>query len=150
MSDGNNGSMRNLLSIPETHLPQEPEVVAALENLPNDFQAVQAVAAKYPASSLPWAALAGMALRAGEPVQAYAYARVGYHRGLDALRRAGWRGQGPVLWSHEPNRGVLRSFWFLREAAREIEETNEVDRLTNLLDDSDPSAASQVKAQYDK
>ena len=39
----------------------------------------------------------------------YAYARTGYHRGLDQLRRSGWKGAGPVPWSHEPNRGFLRA-----------------------------------------
>ena len=37
----------------------------------------------------------------------YAYARVGYHRSLDLLRRNGWKGHGPVPWEHEPNRGFL-------------------------------------------
>ena len=49
---------------------------------------------------------AGRALH--ETIEAYAYARTGYHRGLDALRRNGWKGFGPVPWSHEPNRGFLR------------------------------------------
>ena len=40
---------------------------------------------------------------------AYAYARVGYHRSLDPLRRNGWKGHGPVPWDHEPNRGFLRA-----------------------------------------
>ena len=44
----------------------------------------------------------------GRTIESYAYARVGYHRGLDALRN-GWRGQGPVPWEHEPNRGFLRA-----------------------------------------
>ena len=44
--------------------------------------------------------------RAGRVVESYAYARVGYHRGLDLLRRNGWKGHGPVPWEHEPNRGL--------------------------------------------
>ena len=75
------------------------------------------VAAKYPAFSLAWAMLAEDALDGGRPVEAYAYARTGYHRGLDALRRNGWKGHGPVPWSHEPNRGFLRCLAALASAA---------------------------------
>src|SRR5690625_6782328 len=48
---------------------------------------------------------------------AYAFARTGYHRGLDALRRAGWRGHGPIPVDHEPNQGFLRALLGLAEAA---------------------------------
>ena len=70
--------------------------------------AAEAVAAKYPTSSYAWATLADERARGGRAGHAYAYARTGYHRGLDALRRNGWKGHGPVPWSHEPNRGFLR------------------------------------------
>lgn len=53
------------------------------------------VAADFPTSSLAWATLAEGALEAEQAVTAYAYARTGYHRGLDQLRRQGWRGFGP-------------------------------------------------------
>src|SRR5690625_6746066 len=59
-------------------------------------QAPEEVAQNLPASSLAWAVLAERALREGDGVTAYAFARTGYHRGLDALRRAGWRGHGPI------------------------------------------------------
>ncbi len=136
---------RNLLGIPETRLAAEPEVANDLANLPHDvdapdIDAYEAIAAKHPESSLAWAALADAAHATGATIAAYAYARVGYHRGLDALRKSGWRGQGPVPWSHEPNRGVLRCFWLLRRAAAEIGETGEVERLTALLQDADPAA----------
>src|SRR5207244_13061000 len=88
---------------PPTRLPDDP----ALALLAEGEQPVE-VAARYPTSSAAWAALAEAALAAGRNVEAYAYARTGYHRGLDALRKAGWRGTGPVPWSHEPNRGFLR------------------------------------------
>jgi hypothetical protein len=101
-----------------------------------------AVAAGHPARSLPWAVLAEQALDAGEPVQAYAYARVGYHRGLDALRGAGWRGSGPVLWSHEPNRGFLRAVAALGRAAAAIGEDAERRRCATFLNDCDPEAAA--------
>ncbi|MFC5381478.1 DUF3151 family protein [Aquipuribacter nitratireducens] len=113
------------------------------------------VAAAQPASSLPWAVLAEQALagaddaraagddaaRLAHAVAAYAYARTGYHRGLDALRRAGWKGRGPVPWEHAPNRGYLRSVRALAGAAAHVGETAEVERLGDLLRDGDPSIA---------
>lgn len=134
----------NLLGIPETRLDAEPEVIDDLANLPDDQAAVAAIAEKHPASSLAWAALADAAYREGNVIGAYAYARVGYHRGLDALRKAGWRGQGPVPWSHEPNRGVLRAFYALRRSAEQIGETDEVERIGELLRDADATASDAI------
>lgn len=128
----------NLLA-PPTKLPEDP-AVARLDA--GDDPA--SVAAAFPTSSAAWATLAADALGNGRTVEAYAYARTGYHRGLDALRRAGWKGQGPIPWAHEPNRGVLRSFHLLARAAGEIGETAEVDRLTQLLHDSDPEAGTAL------
>jgi hypothetical protein len=110
----------NLLA-PPTRLPVDP--AAAL--LERGDEAVR-IAAAHPASSAAWAALAQSALAAGNAVEAYAYARTGYHRGLDALRRAGWKGQGPVPWSHVPNRGFLRAVHALSRAAAAIGEQEEV------------------------
>ena len=73
-------------------------------------------------------------------VGAYAYARTGYHRGLDALRRAGWKGSGPIPWEHAPNRGFLRCVAALAQAAGQIGETDEYQRCVDLLDDCDPEA----------
>jgi hypothetical protein len=98
------------------------------------------VAADFPASSFPWAALARRAGDAGSWVESYAYARVGYHRGLDALRRAGWKGAGPVPWSHEPNRGFLNAVAALGRAAAAIGEQPEAQRCRDLLTESDPTA----------
>ena len=136
----------NLLGIPATRLEEEPDVVDDLANLPADQAARAAIAEKYPASSLAWAKLADAALREGNTIGGYAYARVGYHRGLDALRKAGWRGQGPVPWSHHGNRGVLLSFALLRDAAERIGEATEVERLEKLLNDSDPTALDAIRA----
>ena len=135
----------NLLGIPETRLPAEPEVLDDLSHLPDEGPALAAIAAKHPTSSLAWAELAERAFEDGREIEAYAFARVGYHRGLDALRKNGWRGQGPVPWAHEPNRGVLRSFWELRRAAEAIGETSEVVRLTDLLNDSDATAIEEIE-----
>lgn len=123
-----------------TELPDDREVRAELDagRTPSE------VAAEHPARSLPWAVLAEQALDAGEPVQAYAYARVGYHRGLDALRGAGWRGTGAVPWSHEPNRGFLRALHALGRAAAAIGEDAEKRRCAMFLADCDPAAAAEL------
>jgi hypothetical protein len=123
---------RDLLN-PPTLLPVDP----AVAELEGGADAV-AVATAHPASSAAWATLAEAALAADHPIEAYAYARTGYHRGLDSLRKAGWRGTGPVPWSHEPNRGVLRAISALGAAAAAIGETDEVTRCAALLDDCDP------------
>jgi len=64
---------------------------------------------------------------------------VGYHRGLDALRRNGWKGHGPVPWSHEPNRGFLRCLISLQRAAAAIGEDDEAERCAAFIVDCDPS-----------
>ncbi len=99
-----------------------------------------AVAAAHPSASVAWAALAEGALAGDQAVAAYAYARTGYHRGLDQLRRHGWKGFGAVPYSHEPNRGFLRCVAALARAAKAIGETDEYQRCTDLLDDCDPAA----------
>lgn len=128
----------NLLA-PPTRLPDDP-AVARLEagDDPAD------VAAHSPASSAAWATLAEGALAAGQAVAAYAYARTGYHRGLDQLRRNGWKGFGPVPYRHEPNRGFLRCVAALARAADSIGETDETQRCLDLLDDCDPSARAEL------
>jgi hypothetical protein len=103
------------------------------------------VAARYPAFSLAWAMLAEDALAAGRPVESYAYARAGYHRGLDALRRNGWKGHGPIPWSHVPNRGFLRSLAALARAAGALGEDAEADRCWTFLADSSAEAAAELK-----
>src|ERR1700733_13371789 len=90
---------------PATLLPSQPDAEALVAS----GAAPAEVAAKYPSFALAWAMLAEAALDANNPVAAYAYARTGYHRSLDALRRSGWKGHGPVPWSHEPNRGFFRT-----------------------------------------
>ena len=125
---------------PPTLLPEDP-AVALLEGT-----GAAAVAADHPTSSAAWAALADEAYARGATVESYAYARTGYHRGLDALRRAGWKGFGPVPWSHDPNRGFLRALHALGRAAEAIGETDEAARVSQLLSDSDPAAAQALRA----
>ncbi|HEX3287258.1 MAG TPA: DUF3151 domain-containing protein [Mycobacterium sp.] len=102
------------------------------------------VAAAHPTASVAWAALAEQALADDEVITAYAYARTGYHRGLDQLRRNGWKGFGRVPYSHEPNRGFLRCVAALAKAAGAIGETDEHARCLDLLDDCDPSARAEL------
>jgi hypothetical protein len=133
----------NLLGPPPTRLPERPDALEAREALGAGRPAAE-VAAAHPAASLPWAVLSEEALAAGRPVEAYAYARTGYHRGLDALRRAGWKGQGPIPWAHEPNRGFLRALHALHLAAAAIGEDDEAARCATFLADSDPEAAAAL------
>jgi len=126
---------------PATELPPDPGADA----LASGADAAE-VAARVPTSSAAWAALADRAFAAGNVVESYAYARVGYHRGLDALRRAGWRGSGPVPWAHEPNRGFLRSLHALGRAAGAIGEDDEARRCADFLRDSDPAASAALGA----
>jgi Protein of unknown function (DUF3151) len=134
-----------LARMPENLLGGPPPVL-----LPDDAPARERLAAGTPAdeaaaavptSSLAWAELADAAFAAGRVVESYAYARTGYHRGLDALRRNGWKGFGPVPWSHEPNRGFLRCVTVLAHAAEAIGEHDEHARCIQLLRDCDPSLA---------
>lgn len=130
----------NLLEPEPTRLPQgaDADARAVLTAGGDPRDAARAV----PTSSLAWALLAERALAdEGDPVAAYAYARTGYHRGLDALRRAGWRGCGPVPADHEPNQGFLRALLALAEAAEAIEEDDEAERCAQFLVDSGTSAA---------
>jgi hypothetical protein len=106
--------------------------------------ALPAVAASHPAYSAAWAALAARALAGGEVVASYAYARTGYHRGLDQLRRSGWRGSGPVPWSHPPNQGFLRCLHQLSLASASIGEHDEAARCATFLRDCDPAAADAL------
>ena len=137
--------MQNLLPQPSpTLLPAEPEAAAKLAAAGAEKD-VKAVAAAHPAFSAAWARLAELALADGEPVTAYAYARTGYHPGLDQLRRNGWRGAGPVPWSHEPNQGFLRALNALGLAAEQIGEADEAERCAQFLNDSDPAATAALR-----
>jgi hypothetical protein len=125
----------NLLGGPEpTLLPGDS--VADLEI----GQGVDAydVARRHPTSSLAWAALSDQAWVDGRVMESYAFARVGYHRGLDALRRNGWKGHGPVPWDHEPNQGFLRCLRALHRSAAAIGEDDEVMRIDAFMTDCDP------------
>ena len=132
--------LNNLLSgPPETLLPEDP----AAAELAAGTDPAQA-AATFPTSSLAWSALAEAAFADGRTIEAYAYARTGYHRGLDLLRRNGWKGHGPIPWEHEPNRGFLRCLAVLGKAAAAIDEKDEAERCATFLRDSSPTAADEL------
>lgn len=121
---------------PPTLLPEDP---ATAELAGGDAPA--AVVRRHPDSPVAWAALAEEARAAGaDDVTGYAYARVGYHRSLDLLRRHGWKGHGSVPWEHEPNRGFLRCLALLALSARAIGEAEEWERCSAFLRDSSPTA----------
>ena len=132
-------SSANLLGPPPVRLPVDP---AAAELAAGE--AAQQVVRRRPVSSLAWAVLAEAALDRGDDVAGYAYARVGYHRGLDMLRRSGWKGAGPVPWAHEPNRGFLRSLSALGQAAALFQEDDEVVRVRAFLLDADPQIPADL------
>jgi hypothetical protein len=130
--------MHNLLPEPAaTLLPADPATEAS-ELTPAE------IAARFPTSSAAWATLAEEAFAAGQVVTAYAYARTGYHRGLDQLRRNGWKGSGPVPWAHPGNRGFLRCLHVLAKAAAAIGESDEAARCAQFLRDCDPAAADAL------
>ena len=127
---------------PETVLDDEPSAAnaALAEALASDDasrrDAVAAVVARWPRMLSAWAALGALGR---DPVERYAAYRVGYHRGLDRLRANGWRGSGYVRWSHETNRGFLRSLAGLQRTAAEIGEADEAERCALFLRQLDPS-----------
>jgi hypothetical protein len=126
---------------PDTVLPAPPaEAGAALAgalNAPETDRkaAVAAVVARYPRFVDAWARLGELTT---DDVESYAYFRIGYHRGLDALRGSGWRGSGYVRWSAETNRGFLAALSGIGEAAGRIGEQDEVDRIAQFLHQLDP------------
>lgn len=131
-------SSENLLAgPPPTLLPDDPEPRRALESGTPPHE----VAAAHPSSCLAWAVLAEHALGSQHAVESYAYARTGYHRGLDVLRRNGWKGHGPIPWEHAPNHGFLRALAALARAAHAIGEDEEYERCSTFLRESSTSAA---------
>jgi hypothetical protein len=128
--------MSNLLGEPpETLLPEDPGAARIEAGDP-----ARDVAAAHPDSTLAWALLAAEALANGREVEGYAYARTSYHRSLDSLRRNGWKGHGPVPWSHAPNRGFLRSLAVLADASERLGDEVEAHRCREFLRESNAEA----------
>lgn len=130
-----------------TLLPIDPALAKLTETGKDAFISIVSA---HPESSLCWALLAEGSLAVGSAegdVSAYAYARTGYHRGLDALRRAGWKGAGPVPWEHAPNRGFLRALYALAVAAERIGDDVEYERCAQFLRDSSATAYAELSGE---
>ena len=130
----------NLLGEPDPTLLPIDLAAAAIDA----GDSIEAVAESYPASALAWSLLAEKALAEGRDLEGYAFARTGYHRALDLLRRNGWSGHGPVPWSHKPNRGFLRSLAVLAEASERLGDVEETHRCREFLHESSPEAYAEL------
>ena len=120
--------------------PPAPEVrheLAEALAAPSELRVaeVSSFVARHPRDLHGWAALTECV---GEQMWKYSAARVGYHRGLDALRANGWRGSGYVSWTEESNQGFLRCLLALQNAAAEIGEADEAERCALFLLQLDP------------
>ena len=120
--------------------PAAPEVhheLAQALAAPSELRVaeVSSFVARHPRDLHGWAALTECV---GEQMWKYSAARVGYHRGLDALRANGWRGSGYVGWAEESNQGFLRCLLALQNAAAEIGEADEAERCALFLLQLDP------------
>ncbi len=131
---------------PDTVLPPpnddvESQYAAALDVPEAERkEAMAAVVASHPRFLAGWASMGDLA---SDPIESYAYYRVGYHRGLDALRAAGWRGSGYVRWKHPTNRGFLRNLAGLGRMAGVIGEEDEAERIRQFLRQLDPDWKDQ-------
>lgn len=123
---------------PETTLPDpDPDLVGAIEDA--ELEDLRTITAAHPAEPLGWASLGDAARATGvEDITVYAYYRVGYHRGLDLLRKNGWRGSGYVRRAHPSNRGFLRCLEGLAVMAEAIGESEEAERCREFLQQLDP------------
>ncbi|WP_084635254.1 DUF3151 family protein [Propionicicella superfundia] len=143
-------TFENLLGgIAPTLLPADP---ALDELIAHGSEQFVEIASRHLDSSLCWAILSEGALAAATPdaeLMAYAFARTGYHRGLDALRKNGWRGSGPVPWEHEPNRGFLRCLAALARLSGSLGDGAEHDRCWQFLRDSSETGYQVLQARKD-
>lgn len=122
-------------------LPAESDdVLRRLQEASGARPSIAAVVADYPRSLFAWAALGDAST---EVIDAYAAFRVGYHRGLDALRANGWRGSGYVRWQDPTNVGFLRCLAGLGACAGQIGEVDEAERIRLFLVQLDPSGTAQ-------
>lgn len=133
---------------PEVVLPRPPERAAEAlaeamgrSDAASRREGLQQVIKAWPTYLEAWARLSEVAR---DDVERYAYARVGYHRGLDALRGSGWGGNGFVRWKHDTNRGFLLALESLRTAAATIGEEPEARRCADFLTELDPDWSTPV------
>jgi hypothetical protein len=121
-----------------------PEIDSLLESA-TDTATLYEVVKRDPLCLEAWARLSDMTYEAGDDVASYAFARTGYHRGLDLLRSTGWRPDLQVGWSAETNRGFLRSLFGLMRGAAAIGEGVEARRCREFLLQLDPSDPLDVR-----
>ena len=125
-------------TILEDESPEVLEALTAAVHSSDPVAAISEVCVQSPACLEAWADLGEALMPIEQPALAYAAFRTGYHRGLDRLRAAGWRGSGWVRWKHRANRGFLRSLRGLGGIAAEIGETEEAQRCQLFLQQLDP------------
>ena len=134
--------MKDMLAPKPIELPADPGAESTSD--------LAAGIVAHPDSPLLWALLAEQELKqqeGAEPaafITAYAYARTGYHRSLDRLRGNGWKGWGPVPFSHEPNQGVLKAIAMLAVTSQAIGDQAEYDRCHQMLSDADPQSVEKL------
>ena len=128
--------------IPETILPLEP--VYLVDQIREAVRSPLSVtkpdllitASGNPESIAVWC---GLGLVSAELMESYAYFRLAYHRGLDSLRKNGWRGSGFVRWEHDGNRYFLTALNKLAEISLRIDDIVEADRCALFLRQLEPN-----------
>jgi hypothetical protein len=128
---------------PETILPAEAaEIIELLRkaetNLDVDVRRkeLNSVAVLFPNSIEVWKTLG----RHGrDSIESYAAYRVGYHRGLDALRKNGWRGSGYVRWHHTSNQAFLSCLAGVQTISEAIDDLIEAERCYIFLLQLEPA-----------
>lgn len=134
--------------IPTTELPEpdpaERHALAQAMAAADARAAVSEFVASHPRSLAGWATHGDLA---ADVMDRYAAYRVGYHRGLDALRANGWRGSGYVRWSAPGNQGFLRCLLGLHLMAVEIGEDDEATRCAQFLLQLDPNGVPQERLE---
>ena len=136
---------------PETVLPPEdPEITNLLEaailieDISTRRGALNQVAEMYPTSINVWKTIAAYGR---DTMESYAACRVGYHRGLDALRKNGWRGSGYVRWAHPSNQAFLECLSGLQVISEKIEDFEESERCKLFLLQLEPEWLRIVDSQ---
>ena len=125
------------MCLPEVATTLSTALDNALKQIESDRRAaVVQVVASNPTYLDGWAWLGALGRDEMDSYMAY---RVGYHRGLDALRGNGWKGSGYVRWAHLPNRGFLKCLDGLAKTSRLIGDNAEADRCEQFLAQLDPS-----------
>ena len=129
--------------LPETVIPSEElavlEGIAEAESCNNvsaSLASLLELAESHPASIAVWRKLGDLC---ENRMEAYAYYRLAYHRGLDSLRHNGWRGSGFVRWEHKTNRHFLVALDGLKTLSEEIGDSEEATRCFHFLLQLEPN-----------